>query len=128
MKFCEKHWTAIREAVRARGLGHLISATGRDAVARTMAELQGKAEPDDFDPLMSVTWMIYGKGVQYFPYLMFGPEPERGLPDCPICEAVRRHPTPCPHGCTAEAYERWWIDGPADAALQLAREKGLVAA
>lgn len=123
MKFCQPHWDALKLAVESRGLGHLIAANGRDAMARAVAELKGTDEPDDFDPLMAAHWMISGKALEMGGlYLMTG-----GY--CPICEVVKHHPADCGKpDCTPESYERWWIDGPADAVLAEARARRLVSA
>jgi hypothetical protein len=121
MKFCQPHWDALRAAIEARGLGGLVAANGRDAHARMVAELKGTDEPADFDPLMSAHWMIVNRALEMGGlYLMTGDY-------CPICEVLKHHPADCGEpSCTPETLTRYWIDGPAEAALVHAREAGLL--
>lgn len=121
MRFCPQHWDALRSAIDSRGLGPLVAANSRDAVARLKAELDGKDEPDDFDPLMSAHWMIVARATEMGGlYLMTGDY-------CPVCEALKHHPADCGIAeCTPALVESHWIDGPADEVLRVAREKGLV--
>jgi hypothetical protein len=128
MRMCEKHWAMLREAVVVRGMWHLVAKDDEEAMARTVTEMraveQGGRGTASYEPLLSMMWMIYGRAMRHMGYLLHGPDVERGLPDCPICEAVRRHPANCPH-CGDQDHERLWIDGPADAALAEAKRLGL---
>lgn len=117
MKFCQPHWDALRTAIESRGLGHLIAANGRDAAARLVAELKGNAEVDDFDPLMSAHNMIVSHAAIGGPYIMFGDY-------CPVCEFCK-HVEPPPEGHRYATNEAYMIDGPADAALEYCRSKGI---
>lgn len=127
MKMCDKHWAALRQAIEARGLTHLIQSaeTNLDNAAQV---IEGADEAElPYDPLMSCWWMISGQAIKLGGvYLMSGDY-------CPICEAVKHttgHPRLDEHGvevpATAEWIESWWIDGPADAAHQECRRRGLV--
>lgn len=118
MKFCQPHWDALRAAVESRGLGHLIAANGRDALARTVAELEGRDEPDDFDPLMSAHWMIAGRATDVLGLAIFTGD------YCPVCELLKVTPPP-PEGHRYATNEAYFIDGPADAVLAEAQARGL---
>lgn len=65
MKVCPRHWDALKAAIEQRKMGHLISANGRDVVARVSAELRGVAEISDFDPLMHAHNMIMERALQF---------------------------------------------------------------
>lgn len=127
MKFCQRHWDTLRVAVESRGLGHLIAANGRDAHARAVAELQGHAERDDFDPLMNAHWMIVSVVQQRIGLALFF-----GEDICPVCEGIKTNEGVVDPKLnriyTPEEEESYWIEGPADAVLAEARRLGLVAA
>ena len=114
MQICKDHWTKIRNAISERGLEHLGAKSGEEACADAVAQLQGEETP--FDPLAACNWMIMNRGLEIGGlYLMTGDY-------CPVCEAIKHtdHMSP-------EELELYWINGPADAVLETAREMGLVA-
>lgn len=105
---CQAHWDRIRKALEERGIGHLGAKSGQAAIAAVVTELEGRGDENEFDPLMGCNNMIWTKGLEVCGLdLMTGEERK-----CPICEAIRR-------------YETWWIDGPANSMLEVAKEKGL---
>lgn len=120
MQFCSDHWTALRTAIEVRGLGHLIAANGRDALARTAAELAGRDEPADYDPLLAAHWMIVGRATQVFGLAAFGE-------GCPVCVLLHVTPPP-PDGHRYPTNDHYFIDGPADAVLAVCRELGIAEA
>lgn len=118
MKFCQPHWDKLRVAVmETRGLGHLVASNGRDAMARTIADLKGDADVSDYDPLTSCFWMIHSKAIEFWGFAMLAGE------DCPICISMRDGVRPA--DMTATEAESWWIDGPADSVLKYCREKSI---
>jgi hypothetical protein len=126
MKFCQPHWDKLRTAIGSRGLGHLIAANGRDALARTVAELKGTAERDDYDPLMAAHWMIVSVVQERIGLaLYFGDV-------CPVCEGIKTNEgvvdPKLGRVYTPDEEESYWIDGPADAVLGYCRANGLVEA
>lgn len=121
MKICADHWAKVREAIKARGLDHLGAKSGQEAMADAVTQLQGGET--QYDPLMDCNNMIWGRGLELGGLYLMG-QKEDGSEYCPICEALA-HMEPA-LGETKEQQERYWIDGPADAALKCAREKGLV--
>ena len=120
MRFCQRHWDALRAAVRARGLDHLVGKSGREALERARDELAGTATDATYDPLLAAHNMILGRALEGGGlYLLTGDY-------CPVCEAVA-HKDDSPNGAalTVEQAESYWIDGPADAVLAYCREHGL---
>lgn len=116
MKFCQPHWDKLREAIKARGMWHLVAKSGEAAVERMKAELQhGAAASDDtWDPLMNCHWMILGRSLELGGLYLMGRD-DAGNDYCPVCEAVK-------HGQS----ETNWIEGPAEASLSYAREHNLL--
>lgn len=125
MKMCERHWSALRAAIDARGMGHLVAANGRDAFARTVAELQGNAEADDFDPLMGAHNMIWSRALSELGLYVMRPAEEGGEQPCPACDLIANYPEPEP-GHKYPTNQSYFIDGPADAALHEATARGLM--
>ena len=119
MKFCQSHWDALKTAVESRGMGHLIAANGRDAHARMVAELEGRAEVDDFEPLMAAHNMILSHAIEWVGLGLFAGDL------CPVCEMLKTYP-PIPEGHRYASNESYLIDGPADAVLEIAREAGIM--
>ena len=92
MKFCQDHWTKLRAAIIARGLGDLISSDGPQLIARTLEELQGEdASLKTFDPLMAAHNLIVGNSTQALqrigvsPLLLFKVDDDHPNGWCPIC-------------------------------------------
>lgn len=137
MKMCPAHWLKIRNRITELGLYHLVAKSGREAHAQMVAELEGREEKKDYDPLMSCHWMITNRALEMGGLgMMMQPPPGEGWIDekgqshyCPICEAVRHRNDGKPENepdATEEDVERFWIEGPTQAALSRARELGLV--
>ena len=123
MKFCAKHWEALRTAITARGLGHTVAANGRDAFARSVAELEGKADLSDFDALMAAHNLILARAMDVFGLWVLRPA-EDGQDPCPACDLIREAPPP-PAGSKYTTNEEFFIEGPADATLAFAQENGI---
>lgn len=121
MRMCQQHWDALRSAIEARGLGHLIAANGGEAVMRMKAELHGKSDLDDFDPLMAAHNLIGERSVHVFGlWIMQGAL-------CPVCELLKVTPPP-PAGHRYATNELYFIDGPADSVLAFCEEHGIATA
>lgn len=115
---CQPHWDRLRQAVETRGLGHLIASNDREAHARVVADLKGEGDPvADFDPLMTAHNMIWSRALNNFGLGIMGDY-------CPACELVKQWPEP-PAGHRYATNELYFIDGPADAVLDMAREAGI---
>lgn len=123
MRICQKHWDALREAVRTRGMWPLVSQDGRAAAERMVEEVQGTATEATYDPLMAAHNMIVTAVIDAGAmYVMTGDY-------CPVCEAVKHCPTGQPDGYRdKEHIEDDWINGPADAVLAHVRETPVLVA
>ena len=58
MKFCQRHWDVMREAVETRGLTPLVASSGKSAADNLADELARGPSTDNFDPLMAMHWNI----------------------------------------------------------------------
>lgn len=125
MRMCQRHWDALRAAIDARGLGRFVAANGRDATARMKAELEGTAEPDDFEPLLGAHNLILARALESLGLYVMRPAEAGGAEPCPACDLIAAYPPP-PEGHRYPTNELFFIDGPADAALDEARRRGLV--
>lgn len=67
MQFCRAHWDMLRAAIEARGLSGLVAKDGRAACENMKAELQGRADKSNFDPLMGAHNMIVGRALGLAP-------------------------------------------------------------
>ena len=100
----------------------------RAARAPTSAEAAHAAAT--FDPLMTIYWMTMNRAMEMGGLYLMTAKPD-GTEYCPVCEAMENmasvplSPGGPPVG--AEWVERFWIDGPADAAHQQAVALGVVA-
>ena|SRR3990172_1832585 len=117
---CQVHWNKLRAALAARGIDHLGAKNGQELLENVKTELVG-GKPD-YDPLMDCNNMIFSRGLEMGGLYLMGRK-EDGSSYCPICEATT-HQT----AYSKEDHEKYWIDGPADAALAQCRELGLVPA
>jgi len=111
MKFCDDHWAKLRAAISKRGLDHLVARGGKEAVDRLVDEVKGTETAATFDPLMCAHNMVASKALELGGLYML-----TGEDICPVCEAVKNE-------CGDESY---WIDGPADAALEEAKKIGMI--
>lgn len=126
MRICQRHWDMLRKAITDRGLEHLGARNGQEAVAAMATELEGRGAENDYDPLMSCNWMIFSRALELGGLGVMTPD-DTGRPRCPVCMAMESSQIGGEGGFRDKAHvESHWIDGPADAALSLAREKGLV--
>jgi hypothetical protein len=93
VRFCSKHWGALRQAIQARGLGDFVAGTGEEALSMTVRELAvGPAKKKtDYDPLMSAHNMIAHNAMQHLseigvnPLSLFFSDSEHPEMACPIC-------------------------------------------
>jgi hypothetical protein len=141
VKWCEDHWTRLRDAVQAKPeLGGLIATTGERAAANTVAELEkGKLTLTDFDPLMNAFWAVNANasriigetgGPSAALYLLAPPDvPEDAVdrerypkaaegatwPRCPLCYLGLAHKLTC-EGCDLPTVDGfgWMIGRAAD--------------
>lgn len=115
MKICQPHWDKLRQAINDRGLSGLIAGSGEKATESLVRQLEGSEDLSDYDPLMACNWAFHTEALRLGGLYLMGTD-ENGNQYCPLCEADF-------HGGHAQE----WIDGCADAQLEFAREKGLIA-
>jgi len=84
MKMCSDHWDALKQAIDKRGLTKYIAKDAQAAGKRIQHELEGTESPDDFDPLMSATWAIYGHATNLFGLVIISLKND-GAERCPLC-------------------------------------------
>jgi len=117
MQICEDHWDKLRQAIHDRGLSHLVSRDGDEVANRMKAELEGRASVFTWDPLLDVNNRIMCRALEVGGLAMLHPK-EDGKPRCPICHAME-------HSGEPKGTEKHWIQGPASAALEYARQEGV---
>ena len=107
MKFCDTHWDALKQALKDRGLWHLVG-DGESLKSRVTEEIEGTHTTASYDPLWDATNMIYANALQRGGlYLLQGDY-------CPLCEVDKHSPATGTGGSeTAED----WITGCTDAIL-----------
>lgn len=146
MKWCQDHWDRLREAIEARGLGHLVAPDGQTAAAQLADEL----ERGDYDPLMDAFWATNSNAARTIEraggsplYLSGGEPPDDPTPEdavdlpggegrtwsrCPLCYLGLAHELTCGAGCALPRVDgyAWMIDRAADDAVARARELALL--
>jgi len=85
MRFCNKHWLMLREAIKDRGLWELVPQRGIDAATKARHWNEGVHCLNTFDPLMFahnaiIEAVIHERGYDK----AFKPNPD-GSPRCPVC-------------------------------------------
>jgi len=119
VRFCQQHWGALRAAIDARGMSHLVAKDGHQAVENMVLELEGREQEALFDPLMAAHNMIARKALEHGGlYMLTGDY-------CPVCEFCKHCPPP-PAGHRYQTNESYMIDGPVDFLVGIAIEKGLM--
>lgn len=128
MKICTDHWSKLRAAIDVRGLTQYIAKDGRIAAQNLVLELEGREAEAYYDPLMAAHNMIFAGALERIGLsLMVGDK-------CPVCEGVKYNledqeinGVDPRYGrlLTTEDEEKYWIDGPADAVLEICLSKGM---
>ena len=122
MKYCERHWTQLREAVDRHGMGHLVTASGTQLFTDTVAELRG-GDAAPFDPLMACHNRVLERALNYFGLGLLALDDE-GNDKCPVCLILT---VPDDRGRDIEALERHYSDELAASCADYCVEAGLIA-
>ena len=119
MKLCSDHWTKLRAAIDARGLGSLVAEDGDTARRALVLEMTAGPSIDSFEPLIGAAIAIYHNAVQALGPVVMVDEPD-GSERCPLCFLVKAHDEYCiGEGCMVPAgYFESWIDHAADAQVE----------
>lgn len=110
MKFCIPHWEQLKQAVKDRGMYHLVHSSGQAAMDALARVADGISDEKDFDPLMAATMRIYGQFAREAGWEKLDAD------ICPLCEIAETMPD-MPDN---------WIDGCCDEMLEFARESKLM--
>lgn len=110
------HWNDLREAIKERGLWHLVSKNGEEAIKSVTNQIEGKEH--HYDPLMAGNFAIWSNALDAGGLYLMGKD-ENGNEYCPLCE-LDKHTN-----CDPKASVKW-ITGCADEQLKICQEKGLV--
>jgi hypothetical protein len=104
VQFCKPHWEKLRADVSKYGLDHLIAPDGAAAAAMMARQVEGKAGPLDFDPLMNAHNQLMSMAMSLMGLaLMEGNK-------CPACEL----------------HDYNWIEGAAYQSRLYAEKNGLL--
>lgn len=127
---CEKHWKALRDAIIARDLEHLLPPDGEVAMNMMADQLEkGGITPVNYEPMAgaffgissNVMTMLANNGVNPM-VLMTADAPDEG---CVLCYANRLHAESCnDERCVLDKENGfdWMIDRAADDAKQKAEQ------
>lgn len=93
MKFCTNHWTALRNAIKVRGMSEFVALNTEQVVEQAKEELAGLPKTrKNFDPLMASHWAIANNAMSHLgsrgmnPLILLSPAPpEHPEWECPIC-------------------------------------------
>lgn len=107
MKFCQNHWDKLRAAITDRGLFHLVSGSGMEAVEKLVdSAITQQTNIQNFDPLMAAHNMIYSNALSRVGFSLMALNDD-GTQKCPIC-IVGSHCAGC------EAIAEDWINKASD--------------
>ena len=109
ISFCKDHWEQCHQAIKDRGLWHLVSEDGEEAVERTISGAER-----EFDPLLLLNLMITQAAIGCLGELLKGDEPV-----CPLCRL-----DDCGGDSDGETSEDW-IKGAADTIEEKCKELNL---
>lgn len=142
MKMCQIHWNQMCDAIKSRGLWHLVAQSGEAAAERAMDELKGTATDKTYDPLMALNWMIINRAIEIGGLTLMG-ENTDGTNDghyCPLCvmrKSFDHHNTSTGRcgdpKCRIQMKpgdrptDEVWIEGASNAVLKYCQERELTA-
>lgn len=125
MKFCMDHWNALKAAVEARGLGHLIARSGDAVAGRVSTEATQGPSKETFEPLLGAHNAILSNALRIAGLAVMMPN-EDGSERCPLCFLITN--CGCPEKGTPQCAFAKWIDHAADDMVTAAKELGAIPA
>jgi hypothetical protein len=121
MKICDAHWQELRQAIDNRGLTRIIAKDGEHAAKNMAAQLQGGDTKDNYDPLMSAVYAIWGNAIEAFGLDIMRPDAP-----CPLC-VLDQHIKECTdEECGMKQSGSDWIGYAADGQIDAITQMGLL--
>jgi hypothetical protein len=113
MKPCKKHWNKLRTAIDARGIGHLVSSSGENAIEKFKEyEDTGAETLDNYDPLIAALMGTLAQLLRRPGGLgILSPNPD-GTERCMWCYVNEE--CPCPGKDCGERWIEYAADGVKD--------------
>lgn len=113
MKFCDKHWEQLRQAIKDKGMWSLVSKSEGEAVQEIVNELHGRVHK--YDPLMTAHTAIVAAALKDGGLYLLSTD-EDGKAYCPLCEGDKQ----------SEGLSTDWINGSTDDCLAYCKNHGLL--
>lgn len=115
LEMCSLHWDKCKEAIRQRGLWHLVSIDGEEVMEKLKDRIENgeESQRSSYDPLVDLNIMLTSEALRCGGLYLMSPEEDF----CPLCEA-EKHTEDSEMG-------QIWIDGASDAIFDYCKEKGL---
>ena len=114
MKFCQDHWSALKQAIEDKGMFYLVAKSDEDAVNNLRKDLKGEFAM--FDPLMSSHNMIVSNAMAFGGLKILSMD-ESGNHYCPLCE-VKKH--------IGAEMDKEWIENATNGCLGYCKENNLL--
>ena len=124
MKFCARHWDALKAQIKAYGLDGLIAKSGEEVASKMMSELEAGSKKSNFDPLMAAHNMIVSRALDIIGLALLASN-EDGSERCPLCFLQKGHDENCKELDCKHSFEPW-VEYAAKDALEEAKRLGLV--
>lgn len=114
LQMCLNHWEQCKQAIKDRGIWHLVPENGDESIERLTKQLvEGDTDKYLYDPLMDLSVMFNMEALKCGGlYLMI---PDENF--CPLCEAEKHSKNP--------EMGKIWIEGASDAILKYCQEENL---
>lgn len=119
---CQKHWDMQREAIKAKGMYHLVHKGGEQAMKHVLRQLKGEDKEQDFDPLLAANNAIFVNALNAVGLQLMVPDDSGKLP-CPICLVIKT--CKCGDPKCASRVEGW-TEFAANDVLEECKRRGLV--
>ena len=120
MKICDDHWLQLRKAIDDRGLGPFVAKNEEHAADNLMSQIRGTNTKENYDPLMSATYMIWSNALE-----SFGMGIIQSDAPCPLC-LLDKHVKECTEATCNKQTGTDWIGFAADGQIEEARQLGLL--
>jgi hypothetical protein len=121
MKFCTRHWEALRTAIKDRGLDGLVAKSGEEVVKRLSKELDdGESHKSTFEPLMGAHNAIVMRALDIVGLNLMARNDD-GSDRCPICYLQASHDEGCKEEGCKHSFEPWIVYAADDARKEAVR-------